>query len=436
LKATLTALDLLAIGIGATVGAGIFVLSGVAARQAGPAVVLSFMLAALGCAFAAFAYAELGAALPVTGSAYAYVYAALGEVFAWVVAWNLLLEYALGASMVAGGWSGYLKGVLSDLGVRLPEWCTHSPAHGGLIDLPALLIVVFMASIVLHGMRESARFTRVMVGLKLLAVLAVIVAGATRINPQNWAVFMPEGLASVGKAAAMVFMAYVGFDVVSATAAEVKEPSRDLPRGILGSLLICSLLYAAMSGVLTAMVPYTSINIHSPITSAFNACGLKAVGGVIAAGALIGMASVLLAMLVGLPRILLALARDGLMPAWAQKVHPVRGVPVATTWLSAVCIALAASLLPIDMLASMAGVGTLTAFSAVCLSVAVMRKREPDLPRPFLFPGPAFMPYLGVFVCLALLAQLLPAIWGRVLLWMSLGLVVYFLFGYRRSKLG
>lgn len=435
LKPTLGSLDLLAIGIGATVGAGIFVLSGVAAREAGPAVVLSFLLAAVGCAFAAFSYAELGAALPVTGSAYAYVYASLGEIFAWIVGWNLLLEYALGASLVANGWSGYLQGVLTDLGTSLPRWCTHGPAQGGILDLPALLIVLGMAAVVLIGMKESARFTRVMVGLKLAAVAAVIVAGATRIQPQNWADFMPEGWGSVGRAAALVFLAYVGFDVVSATAAEVKEPARDLPRGILGSLVVCTFLYAAMSGVLTAMVPYQTIDVKSPITSAFNAVHLEALGGIISAGALIGMASVLLAMLVGLPRILLALARDGLIPAWAQSIDPRSGVPVTTTWLSTLVIALAAALLPIGTLASMSGVGTLTAFASVNLAVAVLRRRAPELERPFRFPGPAFMPWLGVLVCVALLGQLLPAIWGRVLIWVGLGLVVYALFGHRNSRL-
>lgn len=436
LKPSLGFTDLMAIGIGATVGAGIFVLSGVAAQEAGPAVVVSFALAALACAFSALAYAEMGAALPVTGSAYAYVYASLGEVIAWMVGWNLLLEYALGASLVASGWSGYLVGVLRDIGVSLPRWSVNGPTvPGGLIDLPAMLIVFAMASIVLLGMRESARLTRYMVALKLTAVAAVIIVGATQVDPANWAPFAPRGWGSVFKAAALVFLAYVGFDVVSSTAAEVRAPGRDLPRGIIGSLVVCTLLYSLMSGVLTGMVPYKAIDVRSPITSAFNAAHLGFIGGVISAGALIGMASVLLALLVGLPRILLAMGRDGLLPAWAAVVHPRTGTPVATTLAVAFGVALSAALLPLEALASLCGVGTLTAFTAVCASVAVLRKREPDLPRPFRFPGPAWTPWVGSLVCLALLAQILPTIWPRLLIWMGLGLAVYASFGFSHSRL-
>ncbi len=436
LKPSLGVIDLMAIGIGATVGAGIFVLSGVAAHEAGPAVVVSFSLAALACIFTAFAYAEMGAALPVTGSAYAYVYASLGEVIAWMVGWNLFLEYALGASLVASGWSGYMAGVLRDLGVNLPPWCVNDPSvPGGLINLPAMLIVLTMASVVLLGMRESARVTRCMVALKLTAVAAVIIVGATQIEPANWTPFVPNGWGSVFKAAALVFLAYVGFDVVTSTAAEVRNPGRDLPRGIIGSLIICTILYALMSGVLTGMVRYNAIDVKSPITSAFNAAHLNFIGGVISAGALIGMASVLLALLVGLPRILLAMARDGLLPAWAAVIHPRTGTPVATTLAVAIGVSLATAFLPLTALASLCGVGTLTAFSAVCASVAVLRKREPDLPRPFRFPGPSWTPWIGSLVCLTLLAQILPSIWLQLLIWMASGLAVYALFGFRNSRI-
>lgn len=436
LKASLGATDLMAIGIGATVGAGIFVLSGVAAHEAGPAVVISFALAALACGFSAFAYAELGAALPVTGSAYAYVYASLGEIMAWVVGWNLLLEYALGASLVASGWSGYLVGVLRDLGVTLPFWCVNDPTvPGGLINLPALLIVLGMTAVVLLGMRESARVTRVMVALKLTAVAAVIIVGATQVHAANWTPFVPRGWGSVFKAAALVFLAYVGFDVVSSTAAEVRNPGRDLPRGILGSLGVCTLLYALMAGVLTGMVPSHAIDVHSPITSAFDAAHLGFIGGVISAGALIGMASVLLALLVGLPRILLAMGRDGLLPSWTTAVHPRTGTPVATTMGAGVVVAFAAALLPLEDLASLCGIGTLTAFTAVCAAVAILRKRQPDLPRPFRFPGPSWAPWIGSLVCLALLLQILPTIWLQLMVWMGLGLGVYAAFGFSHSHL-
>lgn len=429
LRPSLTAVDLVAIGVGATIGAGIFVLSGVAAREAGPAVILSFSLAALGCLFAALAYAELAAAMPVTGSAYAYVYAALGELLAWLVGWTLILEYLIGAAMVAGGWSGYVSGLFKDLDWAMPAWVSHP------VDLLAVVIVTLLAGVVLVGIRESAHFTKAMVLLKLIVVCAVIAFGAFQVDSSNWRPFAPGGLGSILKAASLVFLAYVGFDVVSATAAEVKEPARDLPRGILGSLLICTVLYAAMSAVLTGMISYAQIDVDSPITSAFNAVGMKFVGGIITAGALIGMASVLLALMIGLPRILLAMARDGLLPGWAGTVHARTGTPVVTTVITAGLVALAAAVFPIESLASLAGVGTLTAFAAVCASVAVLRRVEPDLERPFRFPGPSWAPWMGVAICLTLMAQFSADTWMRVAIWLAIGLTGYLVYGRRMSRL-
>lgn len=400
-------------------------LSGVAAHEAGPAVVLSFLLAAVGCSFAALAYAELAAALPVTGSAYAYVYASLGELVAWVVGWNLLLEYALGASLVASGWSGYLVGVLGALGVPMPRLP---------IDVFAALIVVVTAAIVALGTQESARVTKLMVALKLLAVVAVIGIGATRVNPANFDPFVPEGWGSVLRAAATVFLAFVGFDVVSSTAAEVRNPERDVPRGILGSLAVCTVLYAGMAGVLTGMVPYTQIDVKSPITGAFNAVHLPFVGAIISGGALIGMASVLLALLVGLPRILLAMARDGLLPQEAGAVNA-QGIPLKITLVASTVIAVSAAVLPLEALADMCGAGTLTAFTAVCAAVPVLRRREPGLARPFRFPGPTWLPWVGALVCFGLFLQLLPGIWLPLLVWMALGQAVYWAYGYRHSQL-
>ena len=427
--------SLMAIGIGATVGAGIFVLSGVAAHDAGPAVVIAFLFAGIACTFSALAYAEMSAALPVTGSAYTYTFATLGEGFAWLVGWNLLLEYALGASLVARGFSGYCAALLKDIGVTLPTWSVNGPLDGGIVDLPAVIIVLIMSVIVTLGIRECARCTAAMVVLKLLAVGAVILIGATRINPQNWTPFVAEGWGAVFKSTALVFLAFVGFDIVSSTAAEVRNPGRDLPRGILGTLVICTVLYCLMAGTLTGMVPYKEIDPASPITSAFEAVQMPFVGGIIAVGALVGMASVLLAVLIGLPRILMAMARDGLVPIWAAKVHPRTGTPIMTTIIATIVVSLSAGLLPIDAIASLTGVGTLTAFAAVCASVVVLRAREPNLPRPFRVPGPRWISLVGTLICLALILQLLPSLWLPLLMWMSLGAAIYALYGYRNSTL-
>lgn len=435
LKRHLGSWQLMALGIGATVGAGIFVLSGVVAHSAGPAVVLSFLMAGIACSFAAVSYAEMSAALPVTGSAYTFAYATLGECIAWLVGWNLLLEYALGASLVARGWSGYMAGVLDDAGVALPTMFLNGPFEGGFIDVLSVLIVLSMAAVVALGIRESARFTSAMVVLKLVVVAAVIIIGATCIQPSNWTPFVPEGWGPVFKATALVFLAFVGFDMVSSTAAEVRDPGRDLPRGILGTLLVCTVLYCAMVATLTGMVPYLEIDAQSPITSAFQGANMPFVGGVISLGALVGMASVLLAVMVGLPRILMAMGRDGLLPSWTGRVNARTGTPLLTTVISAVVVALAAGLLPLNALASLTGVGTMTAFTAVCIAVVVMRKREPDLVRPFRVPGPNWVPLIGAVICGGLIAQLLPSLWLPLSIWIGAGLAVYALFGFRNSTL-
>lgn len=447
LRRHLGAWDLTAIGIGATVGAGIFVLSGVVAHDVGPAVIITFLLAGLACAFSALAYAEMSAALPITGSAYSYTYATLGEGMAWLVGWNLLLEYVLGSSLVARGWSGYLAGMLGDLGVTLPNALQNGPFDSstdpsqaaGIIDLPAVLIVLAMACIVVLGIRESARFTKAMVVLKLTAVLTVILVGSTCIDSANWTPFAPEGITPIFKGTVLVFLAFVGFDVVSSTAAEVRNPGRDLPLGILRTLVICTILYCLMAATLTGIVHYKDIDPDSPITSAFRSAQLPFIGGVIAAGALIGMASVLLALLVGLPRILMAMGRDGLVPAWTATVNQRTGSPVAVTIVATVVIASAAGLLPLADLANMTGIGTLTAFAAVSASVTLLRKREPNLPRPFRIPGPDWLPLGGTIICVGLMVVLLFTAKQTLLIslfvWLALGSTLYALYGFRKSAL-
>lgn len=437
LRRALGAVDVLVIGIGAIVGAGIFVLVGVAARQAGPAVLLSFLLAAVACAFAALCYAELAAALPASGSAYSYAYAALGEIVAWLVGWNLVLEYTLGASLVASGWSGYCRSVLAGVGLALPASLANNAwsAPGGVIDLPAVAIVVGLTVPVLIGIRESATFTRAMVALKISIVLVVTVVGAFHVRPANWQPFAPLGPFAVLHAAALVFLAYVGFDVASTTACEVRDPRRDLPVGILGSLLISALLYAGMVVVLTGMVPYDQIDAASPIDSAFQAAGLGAIGTIITAGALVGLTSVLVALLIGQPRIFFAMAHDGLLPPRAAAVHPRFQTPVVTTLVSGVVIALAAGLVPIEDLANMTSIGTLLAFAAVCSAVPILRWRAPDLSRGFRCPGSPAVPLLGTAICLALTLQLDPATWVRLVIWTAIGLAIYFGYGRQHSRL-
>ena len=425
--------DLLALGVGATIGAGIFVLAGTAAKQAGPAVIVSFFLAAVGCAIAAYAYAELASTLPVAGSAYAYSLTALGELPAFFVGWHLLLEYTIGASMVASGWSGYVQGLFEEASISLPGFLAQG---SGAPNFLAAGIVCLLAVVVVYGVRESATFTNIMVAVKLAVVLTVIVAGATAVDTANWKPFVPLGWGAVVQTASFIFLAFLGFDVVATAAAEVKNPKKDLQLGILGSLGVCTVLYMSMAAVLTGMVSYTTIDEKDPLLSAFAQAGFHALGGVISLGAIVGMTSVLMALLIGLPRILQAKADDGLLPAWVSKIHPKTGTPVGSTVLAAGAIATAAAFFPLEELATLAGVGTLIAFSAVCGSVTVLRKRHPELERPFRMPGPDWVPLVGVVLFLVLACTLLEKIWMALGIWLVVGVVFYFGYSRRHSRVG
>ncbi|HUA32337.1 MAG TPA: amino acid permease [Candidatus Binataceae bacterium] len=437
LKRALGAIDLTALGIGAIVGAGIFVLTGVAAaRYSGPAVVLSFVVSGFACAMAALCYAEFAAMIPVAGSAYSYSYATMGELVAWIIGWDLVLEYAVGASAVASGWSGYLLTILDGLGIHLPVALTHAPGSvaGGVVDLPALLIVFVISGVLYIGISESARLNSFIVGIKLFVIGIVIVVGAFYVKPANWSPFAPMGWSGVMKGAAVIFFAYIGFDAVSTAAEEVVNPQRDLPRGILGSLFVCTTLYILVAAVLTGMVPAKIIDIKAPLASAFVLRGLNFVSGVISLGAVAGLTSVLLVLLLGQSRIFFAVSRDGLLPPAFSKIHPRFRTPYIPTVITGVAVGVTAAFLPIQEIAELANIGTLFAFVLVCFGVWILRHIEPTLKRPFHTPLVPLVPILGVLCCGYLMSSLPEVTWIRFVLWLAIGLVIYLSYGRYHSR--
>jgi basic amino acid/polyamine antiporter, APA family len=437
LKRALRAFDLTLLGIGAIVGAGIFVLTGVAAaRYAGPAIMLSFVVAGFACAMAALCYAEFAAMIPIAGSAYSYSYATMGELVGWIIGWDLVLEYAVGAAAVAVGWSGYLSVILHGIGIDLPHAITHAPGAGGVIDLPALLIVLLISGVLYVGISESARLNSIIVVIKLFAIMVVIVGGLFFVRPANWSPFAPFGWSGVMKGAAVIFFAYIGFDAVSTAAEEVIDPKRDLPIGILASLFVCTLLYILVAGVLTGMVPAHTIDIKAPLASAFVIRGLNFVAWIVSAGAVAGLSSVLLVLLLGQSRIFYAIARDGLLPAAFSRVHPRFRTPYIPTALTGIAVGLTAGLLPIQDIAELTNIGTLFAFVLVCLGVWILRRIEPGIPRSFHTPLVPLVPILGVVFCLYLMASLPAVTWLRFFVWMAGGFVIYFSYGRFHSRLG
>ncbi len=437
LKRALSALDLTALGIGAIVGAGIFVLTGVAAaKYAGPAVMLSFVVSGFACAMAALCYAEFAAMIPVAGSAYSYSYATMGELVGWIIGWDLVLEYAVGAAAVAVGWSGYLTVILDGLGIHLPIALTHAPGSmpGAIINLPALLIVLLVTYILYIGISESARFNSIIVGIKLFVIGVVIVVGAFFVKPANWSPFAPMGWNGVMKGAAVIFFAYIGFDAVSTAAEEVIEPNRDLPRGILGSLFVCTALYIMVAAVLTGMVPARLIDLNAPLASAFVLRGMHALSGIISLGAVAGLTSVLLVLMLGQSRIFFAVSRDGLLPPAFSKIHPKYRTPYIPTTITGFAVGITAALLPIQEIAELTNIGTLFAFVLVCLGVWILRRVEPELKRPFRTPLVPIVPLLGVFFCVYLMASLPLVTWIRFFVWLAIGMVIYFSYGRFHSR--
>ena len=437
LKRALGALDLTLLGIGAIVGAGIFVLTGVAAAEyAGPAIVVSFVVSGFACAMAALCYAEFAAMIPVAGSAYSYSYVTMGELVAWIIGWDLVLEYAVGAATVASGWSGYLAILLKGLGINLPSEWTHAPwsTPSGIMNLPALLIVLLITYVLYIGISESARLNSMIVGIKLFVIAAVIVVGAFFVRPANWSPFAPMGWAGVMRGAGVIFFAYIGFDAVSTAAEEVVDPNRDLPLGILGSLFVCTVLYILVAGVLTGMVPAHNIDITAPLASAFLQRGMHAISGLISLGAVAGLTSVLLVLMLGQSRVFFAVSRDGLLPPAFCKIHPKHRTPYIPTTLTGIAVAIAAAFLPIDELGEMTSIGTLFAFVLVCIGVWILRNSEPDMHRPFRTPLVPLVPILGAFFCLYLMASLREATWIRLIVWLAIGLVIYFSYGRYHSR--
>ncbi|MBB6133013.1 APA family basic amino acid/polyamine antiporter [Massilia aurea] len=436
LKKVLGPTDLILLGIGAIVGTGIFVLTGTGAVTAGPGLSLSFVIAAMACCFAALCYAEFASTVPVAGSIYTYSYATLGEFVAWMIGWDLLLEYGLATSTVAVGWSGYFQSLLSGFGLVLPDALTAAPgARPGvetLFNLPAFLIMMAITFLLSLGMRESARLNNVMVIIKISVVLLFIAVGVGHVKPENWQPYMPYGMTGVMSAAALVFFAFIGFDAVTSAAEEVKNPARDLPIGIIGSLIICTILYVVVAAIMTGIVPHMDFKgVDHPVSLALQVAGEDWVAGFVDLAAILGMSTVMLVMAYGQTRILFAMSRDGLMPARLSKVHPKYGTPFFATWLVGIIFGLIAAVVPLTVLAELVNIGTLAAFTLVSIAVIVLRKKRPDLPRAFRCPAVPLIPILAIIFCLVLMSFLSWHTWVAFAIWLTIGAIVYF--GYARK---
>jgi APA family basic amino acid/polyamine antiporter len=479
LRRVLGPVQLTALGVGAIIGTGIFILTGVAAHdRTGPALMLSFVLAGIACVFAALCYAEFASMVPVAGSAYTYAYATLGELFAWIIGWDLILEYAVGAATVAHGWSAHFQEFIpifhegiSQIPEKIPaafrtapfnyclsvgEGCAHTGfvTTGSYFDLPAIVITLILTLVLVKGIQESATFNSIMVAVKLVIVLMVIGIGAFFINTANWHPFAPFGYTGVSffghtlfgttakggeplgmiAGAAIIFFAYIGFDSVSVHSEEARNPSKDVPVGIIASLIICTVLYIAVSAVLTGMVPASEINIDAPVVDAFRRVGLKWMQYLVAAGAMTGITSVLLVMMLSQPRVMLAMARDGLVPErFFGDIHPKFRTPWKSTILTGLFVGAMAGFIPLSILAEMTSIGTLFAFVIVCGAVLVMRRTNPNANRPFRAPLVPLVPILGILTCLLLMFSLPVENWYRLIIWLIIGLVIYFSYGRRHS---
>ncbi len=436
LRRTLGALDVVMLGVGIIIGTGIFVLTGVAAAQyAGPALMLSFVIASVTCAFVSLAYAELASMVPVSGSAYTYTYASMGEFLAWLVGWNLILEYSVGASAVAGGWSAYFVGLLKSGGIDIPKTFTAVPADGGLVNLPAVMITLLLTYLLVRGIRESTRVNKILVAVKFGAIFLFLFLAGPKVDVMNWQPFMPFGFAGVSAGAAVIFFAYLGFDSVATAAEETKNPSRDMPIGIIGSLVICTVLYIAVSGVMTGVVHYELLDTAEPVTFVLRQLGYHFGSAVVGTGALAGLTTVLLVMMYAQTRAFFAISRDGLIPQKLCKTHPRYGTPHVVTVLVGVGVALISGFTPIHLVAEMCSSGTLFAFIVASIGVVVMRHKYPDAERPFKCPAVYLVAACAVLSCAYVMYNLAFMTWIRFIVWSILGIIIYFLYGYTHSRL-
>lgn len=438
LKKTLGAFDLILLGVGAIVGTGIFILPGtVAATHAGPGIVFSFIIAAIVCAFAGMCYSEFASSVPVTGSAYTYGYIVFGEIIAWLVGWALLLEYGLAVAAVATGWSSYLNSLLAGFHIVLPQAISgaFNPAAGTYMNVPAILIIFATAFLLTLGIKESTRFNTWMVFLKVAVILLFIGVGVFYVKPTNWEPFLPFGISGVFSGAALVFFAYLGFDAVSSAAEEVKNPQRNMPIGIIGSLLICTVLYVAVSMVLTGVVPYHALNVSDPVSYVMQMVHQDWIAGIISLGAVVGMMTVILVMSYGGTRLLYALGRDGLLPKSMAELSPKFKTPVKNTWIFAILVAFCAGFVPLSKLAELVNMGTLVAFTIVSIGVVYLRKNKNIPSGGFKVPFFPVLPILSFLLCLFLISQLSVLTWVACGIWFIIGLIVYLVYGRKHSEM-
>ena len=456
LRPTLGKFNLIMLGVGGIIGAGLFVMTGQqAAIHAGPAIVLAFIAAAIACGFAGLCYAEFASAIPISGSAYTYAYASLGEFIAWIIGWDLMLEYLVGASAVAVGWSAYVVNFLNDFGIQIPASISNAPftyhaetgwaATGHLINFPAMFFIALITTLLVIGIRESANFNNIIVVVKVTVIFLFIGLGLSYVQPDNLTPFIPEntgefgsfGWSGVFRAAGVIFFAFLGFDAVSTVAQEVKNPQRVMPWGILGSLLVCTVIYVLVGFVMTGMVEYPKLNTAAPVAVAVDAAGgsLQWLSKPIKIGAIAGLSSVILVMLIGQTRVFYSMANDGLLPKSFAKAHPKFKTPYITTIVTGSIAMLVSGLFPIDLLGEMVSIGTLLAFFLVSGSVLVLRKRNPEMPRPFKTPLYPFVPIMGMLTSLGLAVTLTGETWLRLVVWMAIGVLIYFLYGKNHSKL-